>query len=98
MRETLTNSGVTKNLKIYYITIENFLGLDCNEKIADKEDNEHFLLHCPQFDLMRQDLFEQLSVIPGLNVNPHDEDTSKDLHGMFSNTAANHIFTIKIHL
>ena len=27
---------------------------------ADKEDNEHFLLHCPLFDPMRQVLFDQL--------------------------------------
>ena len=32
------------------------------------EDNEHFLLHCHQFDLMRRDLFSQLTV-PGLEIN-----------------------------
>ena len=32
----------------------------------DMADNEHLLLHCPQFDVMRQDLFGRLSVIPGL--------------------------------
>ena len=37
------------------------------------EDNEHFLLHCPQFDVMRQDLFGQLSVIPGLNIDLDDK-------------------------
>ena len=35
----------------------------------DMEDNEHFLLHCPQFDVMRQDLFGQLSDILGLNID-----------------------------
>ena len=37
-----------------------------------KEDNEHFLLHCPQFDLMRTDLFGQLSDIPALDINDMD--------------------------
>ena len=39
----------------------------------DKEDNEHFLLHCPQFDVMRQHLFGQLSDIPGLNIYLDDK-------------------------
>ena len=34
----------------------------------DMEDNEHFLLRCPQFDVMRQDLFGRLSEIPGLSI------------------------------
>ena len=37
------------------------------------EDNEHFLLHCPQFDVMRQDLLGQLSVISGLNIDLDDK-------------------------
>ena len=37
------------------------------------EDNEHFLLHCHQFDLMRRDLFRQLN-IPGLDINKLDSD------------------------
>ena len=39
----------------------------------DKEDNEHFFLHCPQFDLMRQNLFGQLSHIPGSTLNLDDK-------------------------
>ena len=37
------------------------------------EDNKHFLLHCYQFDLMRRDLFRQLT-IPGLDINKLDSD------------------------
>ena len=33
------------------------------------EDNEHFLLHCHQFHVMWQDLFERLSKIPGVNID-----------------------------
>ena len=40
---------------------------------TDREDNEHFLLHCPLFDSMRLDLFDQLSEIPVLNVNLDDK-------------------------
>ena len=40
------------------------------------EDGEHFLLHCPQFDLMRADLFSQLADVPGLDITSMD---SKDL-------------------
>ena len=32
------------------------------------EGNEHFLLHCPQFDLMRTHLVIQLADIPGLDI------------------------------
>ena len=39
----------------------------------DMEDNEHFLLRCPQFDVMRLDLFEPLSEIPGLNIDLDDK-------------------------
>ena len=35
---------------------------------AEKEDNEHYLLHCPIFDLTRADLFGQLSEIPALDI------------------------------
>ena len=38
----------------------------CNTGI---EDNEHFLLHCPMYDQMRNDLFDQLSEIPGLELD-----------------------------
>ena len=37
-----------------------------------KEDNEHFLLHCPLYDIMRCDLLGQLSEIPGLDISHHD--------------------------
>ena len=37
------------------------------------EDSEHFLLHCPQFDVMRQDLFGRLSEVPGLNIDQEDK-------------------------
>ena len=33
-----------------------------------KEDNEHFLLYCPLYSILRQDLFDQLSDIDGFNV------------------------------
>ena len=36
------------------------------------EDSEHFLLHCPQFDLMRTDLFSQLADVPGLDITSMD--------------------------
>ena len=39
----------------------------------DKEDNEHFFLHCSQFYLLRQNLFGQLSDIPGLILNLDDK-------------------------
>ena len=39
----------------------------------DMEDNEHFLLRCPQFDVMRQDLFGRLSEIPGLSIDLDDK-------------------------
>ena len=38
-----------------------------------KEDNEHFFLDCSQFYLMRQNLFGQLSDIPGLILNVDDK-------------------------
>ena len=37
----------------------------CNSGI---EDNEHFLMHCPIYDQMRNDLLDQLSRIPGLEL------------------------------
>ena len=39
------------------------------------EDNEHFILHCPLYSILRQDLFDQLSDIDGfnvVNVNPKE--------------------------
>ena len=37
----------------------------CNSGI---EDNEHFLLHCPIYDQMRNDLLDKLSRLPGLEL------------------------------
>ena len=37
------------------------------------EDNVHFFLHWPQFHLMCQNLFDQLSDIPGLTLNIGDK-------------------------
>ena len=39
----------------------------------DLEDSEHFLLHCPQFDVMRQDLLGRLSEVPGFKINLEDK-------------------------
>ena len=42
------------------------------------ENNEHFLLHCPLYNVLRRDLFDQLSDVPGLDVtsiNNMDDDT-----------------------
>ena len=44
----------------------------------DNENNEHFLLHCPLYDVLRRDLFDQLSDVPGLDVasiSNLDDDT-----------------------
>ena len=44
----------------------------------DNENNKHFLLHCPLYDMLRRDLFDQLSDVPGLDiasVNNMDDDT-----------------------
>ena len=38
----------------------------------EKEDNEHFLLHYPLYDVMRCDLLGQLSEIPGLDISHYD--------------------------
>ena len=40
---------------------------------SDIEDNKHFLLHCHQFDLMRRDLFRQLT-INGLDIRELDSN------------------------
>ena len=39
----------------------------------DLEDSEHFLLHWPQFDVMRQDLLGRLSEVPGFKINLEDK-------------------------
>ena len=38
----------------------------------ENEDNEHFLLHCPLYDIMRCDLLGQLSEIPGLEISHYN--------------------------
>ena len=56
---------------------------DCLNPICSwgtgKEDNEHYPLHCPQFDLMCTDLFGQLSEIPALDINDMDTTALRDL-------------------
>ena len=46
---------------------------DCLSPICDcgkaNEDNEHFLLHCPLYDIIWQDLFGQLENILDFNVS-----------------------------
>ena len=37
-----------------------------------KEDNEHFLLHCPLYYEMRCDLLDQISEIPGLDISQYN--------------------------
>ena len=43
----------------------NIINFDCLSPICicgtGKEDNEHYLLHCPQFTAQRQDLLGQVS-------------------------------------
>ena len=45
-----------------------------------KEDNEHFLLHCPLYDIMRHDLLGQLSEIPGFDISHYDSKSLCTLH------------------
>ena len=40
-----------------------------------KEDNEHFLLHCPLFELQRRDLLGQLGDLPGIDIVSLDSET-----------------------
>ena len=32
------------------------------------EDNVHFVLHCPMYDSLLSDIFNQLADVPGLNI------------------------------
>ena len=41
----------------------------CSEAV---EDNEHFFVHCPRFEMMRRDLLGQLSDIPGIDITVMD--------------------------
>ena len=45
----------------------------------ENEDNEHFLLHCPLYDIIRQDLFGQLENILDFNVSDMDSKSFCDL-------------------
>ena len=43
----------------------------------DNENNKHFLVHCPLYDALCTDLFDQLSDVPGLDItsiNNIDDD------------------------
>ena len=53
----------------------------------ENEDNEHFLLLYPQFQLMRQTLFGQLFHIPGLTLNLYNKPLCELL--LFGNTQVN---------
>ena len=59
----------------------------CNTGI---EDNEHFLLHCPLYDQMRNDLFDQLSEIPGLELDNLNSEALCELL-LFGNLRFNNI-------
>ena len=59
----------------------------CNTGI---EDNEHFLLHCPLYDQMRNDLFDQLSEIPGLELDNLNSEALCELL-LFGNPRFNNI-------
>ena len=41
----------------------------CGEAV---EDNEKFLLHCPRFEMMLNDLLGQLSDVPGIDITSMD--------------------------
>ena len=44
-----------------------------------KEDNEHFLLHCPLFELQRRDLLGQLGDLPAIDIVSLDSETICEL-------------------
>ena len=44
-----------------------------------EENDEHFLLHCPQFGLQRMDLFHQLAEVPDLDITDMDSINLCDL-------------------
>ena len=46
---------------------------------TSKEDNEHFLLHCPLFELQRADLLGQLGDLPGIDIVSLDSKTICEL-------------------
>ena len=45
-----------------------------------KEDNKHFLLHFPLFELQRRDLLGQLGDLPGIDIVSLDSETICELH------------------
>ena len=59
------------------------------------EDSEHFLLHCPQFDFVRTDLFSQLADVPGLDITSTD---SKDLCELLLYGTSDFFFFLYINL
>ena len=50
------------------------LSFFCSCEMAN-EDNEHLLLHCQRFDLMRIDLLRKLSDIPEVDISKLDAKT-----------------------
>ena len=46
---------------------------------SGKEDNEHYLLHCPLFELQRRDLLGQLEDLPGIDIESLDSKTICEL-------------------
>ena len=44
-----------------------------------KADNEHFLLHCPLFELQRRDPLGQLRDLPGIEIVSLDSETICEL-------------------
>ena len=48
----------------------------CGEAV---EDNEHFFLHCPRFEMMRRDLLGQLSDIPRIDITVMDSKSLSQL-------------------
>ena len=43
-----------------------------------KEDNEHFLQHCPLFDLQRRDVLVQLLDVPGIEMESLDSKNIRE--------------------
>ena len=46
----------------------------CNCGTAN-EDNEHYLLHCPHFDTLREDLFGTVTEVLGIDIADLDSET-----------------------
>ena len=45
---------------------------DCG---AANEDNEHYLLHCPRFNQLREDLFGTVTEVSGIDIANLDSET-----------------------